>query len=136
MPIHFVDQRHKKSFEHLKKTYRVNMADKDRVLLIYVLAGDEECFEHIDDIIEDDGRATIRSESAMHHSWVTQSNKSMIRLAFHLYHWGTPSTYSLTESQDIQDEMINYTLYRLFYHLDERKRDVAFEAIRMFVDGY
>ena len=136
MAIHFIDARHKKNFENLKTAYHVNMEDKERVLLMFVLAGDEECFNHIEDIIEDEGRATIRSESAMHHSWVTQSNKSMIRLAFHLYHWGTPSTYSLTETQDIQDEMINYTLYRLFYHLDERKRDLAFEAIRMFVYGY
>ena len=136
MSIHFVDQRHKKSFEHLKKTYRVNMADKDRVLLIYVLAGDEECFEHIDDIIEDDGRAVIKGESALHHRWLTHSNKSMIRLAFHLYKWDTPTVYGLTEQQDIQDELHGYSLFRLFYYLDDRKRDVAFEAIRMFVYGY
>lgn len=136
MSIHFVDQRHKKNFEHLKNTYRVNMADKDRVLLVYVLAGDEECCEHIDDIIEDDGGAVIKGESALHHKWLTHSNKSMIRLAMHLYKWDTPTAYGLTESQDIQDELHGYTLYHLFYYLDERKRDVAFEAIRMFVYGY
>ena len=136
MSIHFIDARHEKNFENLKTAYHVNTEDKERVLLIYVLAGDEECYKHIDDIIEDDGGAVIKSESALHHSWVTHSNKSMIRLAMHLYKWDTPTAYGLTEPQDIQKELHGYTPYRLFYYLDERMRDVAFEAIKMFVYGH
>ena len=132
MEIKFVDGQHEKEFASLAAKYSVPMGDRDRVLLLYVLAGVNVFSRGVDrDVLRfrsSDGSVVIK-EDALNHSWVTSSDGRMIRLAFHLFSWLMPTV-------EAGDSALNYTPIGLLSGLDERRTTVAYEALRLLRDWY
>jgi len=127
--MNFIDEQHEKEFARLLKKYPFNTDDRDRVLLFYVLAAINVMERGVDqDLIElDYSKKPVIKLDALHHGWVTDGDAKMIRLAFHLYSWRTPTC----EGDNDVEEMQNYTPVKLLTGLGSRYADAAYEALNI-----
>lgn len=138
MTFNFANEEHEETYHQFCKNYTVDPKNRDYNLLFYLLAAiaDKNC---IDDLIEYKGNGRVQLKlDALHNGWVTGGDAQIIRLAFHLFNYGTPTVYYYDEDQidKRHRETTEYYPVNLLDGLDYRLTDVALEALRMYCYWY
>ena len=133
MTFKFADKVHEETFHRFCEKYSVNPHNPDYNLLFYLLSAIVN-ENHIDDLITYKGHGQVQVKTdALRHGWVTGGSARIIRLAFHLFNYGTPTAYCDDLSPEEQKEEINnYLPMSILGGLDSRLTSVALEALTAF----
>lgn len=131
--MQFADQDHKETFVQLVTQYGINQRNRDYMLLLYLIAVIDPG-PHIEDVVIDrgGGRISIKSD-AIHKDWTTGTDRRLLRLAFHLFTWGTPTVDKNDPAEDQVKELERYTPLALADGLDYRRSTAMVEAIRLLL---
>lgn len=107
----FIDNKQKEFF--LKKVAELGIEnDVERLALVYALSLTSNCrarFSHCYDTKERCVRADV-----LKCGWVTSADSKAIRLGFHLFTWGTPTAFSITDNEKREEEIRRYLPIELF----------------------
>lgn len=104
MKIKFRDELHQKKYDEILK--RMSVTSVYHHTLAYLIALDESCREHIDDMY--DFEELVIKPTALNKAWQTSSSMQTTRLAFCLY---TESTVWCEEELD-KDKCAVYEIFR------------------------
>ena len=129
----FADQDHKDTFVQLVTQYGISQRNRDYMLLLYLIAVIDPG-PHIEDVVIDrgGGRISINSD-AIYKDWTTGTDRRLLRLAFNLFDWGTPTVDESWPAKKRIEELERYTPFALAEGLDYRRSTAMVEAIRLLL---
>ena len=81
--IIFKDKNHENAFYHFRDKMQLPHSDPERVALAYLLALNEDCRSHINDLYDFEERIIIIE--GLEKAWQTHTSLKTARLAFNLY---------------------------------------------------
>ncbi len=116
----FANQDHEKSYNNQLERCNIISGDAERKALIYLLTLTDDLRNHFDDCYKTDSR--LINSDVINSSWVTSTDAKIIRLAFNLFNWGTPTVAKGDNSE-------NYLPINIFNVVEYQ--EFLFEAIRI-----
>ena len=79
----FKDDRHENAFYQILDRMQLNYSDPERTALAYLLALNEDCRSHINDLYDFEERVIIAE--GLNQEWQTHTSLKTARMAFNLY---------------------------------------------------
>ena len=79
----FKDDRHENAFYQILDRMQLSYSDPERTALAYLLALNEDCYTHINDLYDFEERVIIAE--GLNQEWQTHTSLKTTRLAFNLY---------------------------------------------------
>lgn len=81
--MNFADEKHEERFRELITKAKVNPSDTERLSLFYVLAYNNECYNHVTDLY--DFKDDVITAEGLNKGWQTSTSRKFTKLGYNLY---------------------------------------------------
>ena len=99
----FKDKKHENSFHQILDKMQINYSDTERTALAYLLALNEDCCNHINDLYSFEERIIL--PEGLDQEWQTHTSLKTTRLAFNLYNGYCYDGQTYTDPEGYENDL-------------------------------